>query len=291
MDDVCAAGITSRTISKAEDLAQSYDIEQVFENIEDLIHKCAPDGIIILVSANQIYDVTKKLIPANIPLFIEKPPGLVPDQTKTLVELAQKYGTKTMVGFNRRYYSIFQKGIDLINQSSGLLGLTVEGHERFWKISDRDIPDEIRNTWAYANSTHTIDLLRFFGGEIKSINSLSKSLKEINSDQFVASMEFESGALGTYTSHWFSPGGWSVTLYGEGITVEFKPLEKGVWIDTDLSEYEIHPDEVDTKYKPGFYGQMEAFIKIVNTGELDWPGMDLENAYSTMRLAEQISCA
>ena len=97
----------------------------------------------ILVSANQLYEVTRKIIPRQIPLFIEKPPGIVPGQTKSLAEMSNKYGTKNMVGFNRRYYSIFHKGIELINQNGGLLGVTVEGHERFWKVTGGDIPNEI----------------------------------------------------------------------------------------------------------------------------------------------------
>jgi len=287
MVGVCAVGITSRTNSKAEELAKKYDIEEVFENVDDLINRCKPNALMILVSANQLYEVTQKIIPRQIPLFIEKPPGIVPEQTKSLAEMSNKYGTKNMVGFNRRYYSIFHKGIELIIQNGGLLGVTVEGHERFWKVTGGDIPNEIQENWIYANSTHTIDLLRLFGGTIKKINTISNSIKGNRGDQFVASMEFESGALGTYTSHWFSPGGWSATLYGEGVSVKFQPLEKGIWIDTDFNEYEITPDKVEKEFKPGFYHQMEAFVNMVNTGTLEPPGMDLEDAYKTMLLAEK----
>lgn len=281
------AGITSRTISKAEALARTFYINNVYKNIDSLIEKCSLDALMILVSANQIYDVAKKLIPARIPLFIEKPAGIVSDEATTLLKLADKYGTKNQVGYNRRYYSIFHKGMELIKQKGGgLLGLAVEGHERFWKITNRDIPNEIKENWIYCNSSHTIDLLRFFGGEIKKINSLVKSLKEKNGDQFVASMEFESGALGTYTSHWFSPAGWTITLYSDGITVKYKPLEKGVWIDTNLNEHEIHPDEVDINYKPGFFRQMESFIRMVRNGSLESPGINLEEALKTMELTK-----
>ena len=290
LEGLSNSGITSRTISKAEEVANIFQIEHVCKGVDSLIDKCVPDALMVLVSANQIFQVTKELIPTGIPLFIEKPPGLMPEQTKTLVELAEKHGTKNMVGYNRRYYSIFHKGIELINQNGGLLGLAVEGHERFWKIAEGAVPDEVRENWVYANGTHTIDLLRFFGGEIKSISSLSKSLKEKNGDQFVASMKFESGALGTYTSHWYSPGGWSATLYGEGVTVKFKPLEKGIWIDSDLKEQPIVPEDIDVEFKPGFYRQMEAFRKLVSNGKVEWPGQDLEEVYRTMRLAQQIAC-
>ena len=291
MDDVRAVGITSRTLSKAESLANTFQIEQVYDTVDHMLKGCAPDGIMVLVSANQIYDVALNLIPTGIPLFLEKPPGLIPEQTKALTGLANNHGTKNMVGFNRRYYSIFHKGIELINQNGGLLGVAVEGHERFWKIVDRDIPNEIRKNWIYANSTHTIDLLRLFGGEVEQINALKKSVKEQNGDQFAASMKFASGAIGTYTSHWFSPGGWNATLFGDGVTVKFKPLETGIWIDSDLKEHEIVPDDVDVEFKPGFYRQMEGFINMVKTDILESPGMDLAEALKTMELAQTFARA
>ena len=272
-------------------MANQYAIEKVYNNIDLLIQKCSVDGLMVLVSADQIFDVTKKLLPANIPLFIEKPAGLIPNETKTLAILADKFGTKNMVGYNRRYYSIFHKGIEIINEYGNLLGVTVEGHERFWKTDNIGFSQMILDNWIFANSTHTIDLLRFFGGDVNQIKTMKKSLKEQKGDQFVASIEFESGALGTYTSHWYSPGGWSVTLYSEGITVRFKPLEKGVWIDNDFQDREIITDDLDKQFKPGFYRQMEAFINMVKTNQLDWPGIDLNNALKTMELAERFANA
>ena len=288
MDGVCAVGITSRTILKAKKLAKTFNIENVYDNINNLINNCVLDGLMILVSANQIYNVTKTLIPINIPLFIEKPPGLIPKQTKHLVELAEKYGTKNMVGYNRRYYSIFHKGIDLIKKNGGLLGLTIEGHERIWKIIELDIPNEIRENWIFANSTHTIDLLRLFGGEIVQINALVNRVKEKYGDQFISSVKFKSGALGTYTSHWYSPGGWSVKLYGEGISVKYGPLEKGVWTNSDFVVAEIDPESVDINYKPGFYEQLRSFIMLIKSNKLDWPGQDLAGAYLTMSIAKKM---
>ena len=287
MESVRAVGITSRTLSKAEKLAKLFFIDHVCETTDDLLECCSLDGVMILVSADQIYKTTINLIPNGIPIFLEKPPGLFPEQTRTLGELASRHGTKNMVGFNRRYYSIFHEGLNIINKHGGLLGLSVEGHERFWKIDGGQIPNNIRENWIYANSTHTIDLLRLFGGEVKSFNAFSNSLKEINGDQFVASMEFESGALGTFTSHWYSPGGWSVTLYGKSVTVFFKPLEKGIWLDTDYNQYEIKPDIIETKYKPGFFGQLKAFCNMLQYDKLEWPGQDLLKSCKTMNLAQK----
>ena len=102
-------------------------------------------------------------------------------------------------------------------------------------------------------------------------------------------MEFKSKVLGHYISHWYSPGGWSVTLFGDKITVRFKPLEKGVYIDSNFNEYEIKPEKIDKIFKPGFYNQIQAFLQMIKTGELQWPGQDLNSAYKTMVLSDSIA--
>ena len=193
-----------------------------------------------------------------------------------------------MVGYNRRFYSIFHKGIDIIRKHGDLLGIRVEGHERFWKLADQ-LKEPVRSQWIYANNTHTIDLLRFFGGEPLGVSAISRNKIEKNGDQFAAVMEFPSGAIGHFVAHWYSPGGWGVVLYGQGVTVEFKPLETGRWIDQQFNIHDILPDEVDNKYKAGFYAQMQAFGAMVRSGQLPWPGEDLESSYKTMLLAQSIS--
>ena len=50
MGGVTAEGITSRTISKAKELATTFDIDEVYKDIDNLVEKCAPDGLMILVS-------------------------------------------------------------------------------------------------------------------------------------------------------------------------------------------------------------------------------------------------
>ena len=281
-------GLTSRTYSRAKQLATNYNIEKTYVDIDSLINECELDGIMILVSADQIFDVTNKLIPLKIPLFIEKPAGLNPSETKKLATKANNYKTKNMVGYNRRFYSIFQKGIDIIKSSGKLLGVQIEGHERFWKIPINNFSSEIKENWIFANSTHTIDLLRFFGGEIKTSFSLNKSINEVNGDQFTSSIEFKSGALGTYISNWLSPGGWSVKLYGEGVSVIFSPLEKGTWTNSDFQTFDILPDEIDINYKPGFFAQANSFINLIVNNALNYPAQNLEGAYKTMLLAEKM---
>ena len=55
-----------------------------------------------------------------------------------------------------------------------------------------------------------------------------------------------------------------------------------------MNTFSIEPDSVDLKYKQGFHGQLRGFINLINNGKLDWPGVDLNEAFKTMSLAKKI---
>jgi predicted dehydrogenase len=131
--------------------------------------------------------------------------------------------------------------------------------------------------------------LRFFAGEVRDVFSFAHRYQEAHGDQFAAIIDFESGAMGEYVSHWLSPGGWRVVLFGHGVTVEFKPLETGRWTDSHFQVHEIEVDPMDIQFKPGFYRQVAAFADLVRGAAPRWPLVNLEGAYLTMHLAERIS--
>ena len=290
MEDITVVGITSRTLSKAQVLATEYGISVCAPTIEEMIRQCHPDALLVLVSEDQTEQVVSAIMAYRLPLFIEKPPGLNLQQAEGLADLARRFNVMNMVGFNRRYYSVFHQGLDLIKKHGRLLGIAIQGHERIWlqhQATDKHFLDTILPNWIYANSTHTIDLIRFFAGEPQELKILSRSIKEPCGDQFVAAMSFANGTLGTYQAHWYSPGGWMVALYGEGITVEFKPLEKGIWIDQEFKSHDIVPQEMDVRFRSGLFAQMRAFINLAKNKEKAWPLSDLEDSLKTMRLAEK----
>jgi predicted dehydrogenase len=287
--DTALVGITSRTLAPARALSQRFGGVEVFDSVQRLVRTARPDALMVLVSAASVSAVAREALSYGVPLFIEKPAGLCPVETGELAALAAKRRVRTMVGYNRRHYSIFAAGIDIIRQHGPLMGVLVEGHERICAVRAVNKHDvTVLDAWLYANATHTIDLLRFFGGEPLVVHSVAHRYRERLGDQFGATIEFTSGAIGHYVAHWLSPAGWRVALYGDGVTVEFKPLESGWWTDRTGSVHELEASHEDRQFKPGFYGQMQEFCKLVRNSDARSP-QDLESAYRTMVLAEQMA--
>jgi len=284
LNGITVSSILSRTPDKAEDLANRFNIASCHKSIEEFL-KDDLDGIVIAVSADEILNVSKQLMHLGVPLLIEKPPGINLKEAKELKDLSRKFNTPNMVGLNRRFMSHFHSGIEIIENHGGLLGIFIEGHERIWKVKDTK---EIKN-WIYANSIHTIDLLRLFGGEPLKSYSLSSSSEGVGRDQFSASFMFKNNVIGSYISHWRSPGSWAVNLFGEGVTVRFSPLEQGFWTDQEFNTFPIKISKEDSEFKPGFYLQMKNFQELIINRKLNWPGQDIGGAYKSMKIAHNMN--
>lgn len=284
-----AVGITSRTRAKAEVLAAEFAIPQVHDSPEALVREARPDALMVLVSPQAMAQVALTCLDFGLPLFLEKPVGLSVAEAEEVARAAAGKGLPNMVGFNRRHYSVFSQGLARVLARGRLLAVHVEGSERMSvaRATGR-FTDEVLRAWVFANATHTIDLLRFFGGEPEEVCAFAASLHEPLGDQFAACLRFSGGALGSFTGNWHSPGGWAVVLKGEGVTAEFKPLETCRVAYADGTTETLGPDADDALVKPGFTGQMRAFAELARTGLLSPPSQDLAGALLTMRLAGRL---
>jgi predicted dehydrogenase len=284
--ELVAVGISSRTRAKAEALAGEFGLAHVCDSPEELVRDARPDALMVLVSPQAMAQMATQCLDFGLPLFLEKPVGLSVAEAEEAARLAGEKGVPNMVGFNRRHYSIFQQGLERVLSRGRLLSVMVEGSERMSvaRATGR-FTDEVLRAWIFANATHTIDLLRHFGGEPEEVCAFATSLHEPLGDQFAACLRFPGGVLGSFTGNWHSPGGWAVVLKGEGVTAEFRPLETCRVSYADGTSEVLEPDADDAVVKPGFPGQLRAFAQLARTGRLAPPSQDLAGALLTMRLA------
>jgi predicted dehydrogenase len=286
VEGMSVSGVYSRTEKSLSEFAKKYNIKS-FSDISDVIES-APDGMIIAVSADQVFQLSKTLLPFKIPLLIEKPPGFSISEIEILVQLAKENGTLNMVGLNRRHMSHFHKGIEKIKSCGPLMGVVIEGHERLWQLRNK-VDKKVLDNWIFANSIHTIDLIRFFGGEVSHQLSFHHSFGKEYKDQLYSLFKMENNCLAAYVSNWHSPGSWSVRLMGNGISAVFSPLEEGYIIDKNFSKEEIPTSKFDKAIKPGFYNQMKAFQDLINIGSLKWPSVDLESSMKSYEIASKMT--
>lgn len=288
-DDVEIAALCNSGNPRINALAEKFEIENVSNDYQKVLDKGAIDAVFVLVNAPRVAEVASECLRRGIPTLLEKPPGLSVAEARGLVEIADRTKCINMVGLNRRFYGVMQRAREAVLEVGPLVSVVVEAPERLWEFKALNHPPEVINGLLYANSIHCIDLLRYFGGDIKEIHAMNNQWNEDQKNSFGALMRFENGAMGQYISNWTTPGGWSVTLYGMNRRVTLKPLEHGVVVDTGSAESVLPVDEVDVQFKPGLYAQNRFFIDCVRENRKPaYPAADLADALKTMELIAAI---
>jgi predicted dehydrogenase len=286
-----AVAIAGRRKGPRDLLARDYGIAETVEDYRVLLGHGGLDGILVLVAPDAIAEVARAALQTHIPTFLEKPPGLSYREAANLAECASSRGTLNMVGLNRRFYSTVTAAMDAVSRAGPLSGLAIHANEDLARARAAGRSQRILERWVYANSLHTIDLLRFLGGPLRNDTRDVKrpAARPPDAISIVATIETVNGAVATYESHWGSPAPWTVILDGRDTAAVLSPLEEG-WtirtIDGTRVRTALPIDEVDRSFKPGFLRQMEAFVESIRSGvPAVRPAADLADAAESMSLA------
>ena len=278
--------LVTKKREKAIQKASKYNFPATYDSILD-IPIDSIDFFLLMVNPEFTSDILRELIPLKKPILVEKPVSFGTKQISELIELKNKYNCPIMVGMNRRFYSIFHQGLEFLKEKNKKLdAISIEAPERFSDIMLPKFNEITRQNWMFCNPVHCIDLIRFFGGDVKEIKLNSLPQKYF----FNAIGTLDNNTKFSYMSNWKSPGSWNVTLYAESVRITFNPLEKGI-INENGKVTEIFPSQQDISFKPGFDLQLEYFIKyLVKKNKITSPMCSLEDHKKTLELIEKIFC-
>lgn len=160
-------------------------------------------------------------------ILCEKPLARNAEEAMTMLEAVQKAKVKHMVAFNYRFLPAIRQAKNLID--SGALGQIYHYRAQYlqeWIMPHYNTPRIWRLDKETAGSgalgdlgAHIIDLGRFLIGEMKSVSAVTRTFilerplpegdgtgKVDVDDAFVATVEFENGAIGTLEASRFAGG-------------------------------------------------------------------------------------
>ncbi len=289
--DVELVGLANRGGPAIEGTAARFGVGRTFSDWRAMVEQTEPDGVLVLVDPLSMVEVAAGVLGLGIPALIEKPPGMTSAQTEELAALAEARAVPNLVAVNRRWYSVVQAALARVTANGPLVGVSVDAPEPIAHIARAPgRPPELLDRWLVANTIHAIDLLRYAGGPVGAVHAVRRGGAGGRTDSFCALIEFESGALGQFSSHWRSPGRWRLQLDGTGVQAVLEPFERGSLRFEDGRTEPLPRDPVDAEFKPGFYAQDRAFVEAVGRAEpLSDPASDLADAVHSMRLAEAIA--
>lgn len=190
----------------------------VFDTIEELFNKDAPDGIVLATPTLLHLEQGLLCIDKGCPLLIEKPITVSSSDAKVLTDAAITSDIPMLVGHHRRHNGMVREAKKALEQ--GVIGdiRAIQATCWFYK------PDYYfdKAPWRKkkgagpisVNLVHDVDLLRYFCGDVYSVRAISVQSKRgfENEDLATAILCFESGTIATISVSDSIVGPWSWEL-------------------------------------------------------------------------------
>ena len=228
-------------------------------------HEALPDTAIVAVGEAQLGKATVALVRRGVRhILVEKPGGATAAEIRELAALAREYGAAVYVGYNRRFHASTLHAQKLIAEDGGVSSFTFEFTEWSHRIEPLEKEAGVKENWFLQNSSHVIDLAFHMCGWPVEMSAFSGgSLSWHPHAQYAGAGRSNTGAFFSYMADWQAPGRWWVEVLTRKRRFIFRPLEK-LQVQM-LGSVAVDPveidDSLDVEYKPGFYRQVEAFLK------------------------------
>lgn len=255
--DICPS-IIGRSENSSSAFQEKTGLKTLSGGVAKAFHSLPvkPDYAIVAVTIEELSGVTKQLIESGVKYILcEKPVGIDLKEIQEVRELAQKSGTKVYVAYNRRFYSSVLKAMELLKEDGGISSLHFDFTEWESHINLPRFSEPVRKNWILANSSHVIDMAFFMMGKPQTLHAYSKE------NVYTGSGISEKGIPFTYHSNWNSGGRWGVEVMSPKFKYFFRPLEKlQMQAKLSMEIKELPQDELDQKFKPGLYKQVESFL-------------------------------
>ena len=282
------AGIFSRTSSRAENLAEEFEVGLVCKSIGELYQKTKADLIVVSVPELSVRGVSQECFAYPWACLIEKPVGYNVQEAEAIAQSARSAGRRAFVALNRRHYSSTQAVLQDLASNTEQRFIHVQDQADLSAAAQSGQPKLVLENWMYANSIHVIDYLTMLGrGAVTEVEPLFRW----NPDEprFVAAkILFESGDIGLYQSVWNAPGPWAIAVTTHAKRWEIRPLEQAFFQlngQRKLEPVEVHT--WDQQFKPGLRRQAELAVRAAMGNAV--PELPtLEDALVSMRLAQAI---
>ena len=202
--------ICGRNADRAGEMAQKYEIPQIFTDYTELINKSGAEAIVVSTPDDLHYPITMAALDAGLHVICEKPLALRLEHAKKMYEKANAASVVNMTYFTWRWLPCFRYLCDLVQE--GYLGQVYHGH--FGYMMDFGRRGKDKWSWNPQRSlgilgsigSHMIDLARSCMGEVTRVSAHlgtfepdtipeNKRHNPVN-DAALLTLEFENGSQG-----------------------------------------------------------------------------------------------
>lgn len=287
-DDVELVGLCDMVEEKLHKTAERFGISRTFTDYRQMLDETEPEAVYILMPPHHVFDLAVTCLTRGQHVFIEKPPGVTTTQTRSLARLAEKHDCLTMVGFQRRFCPLLVEAKRRVEER----GPIIQCLARFVKSGGSAPYYNGAIDILTCDAIHAVDMLRWMGGEVRSVSSTVSSFYAEIDNAFNALVEFESGAVGMLLTNWVTGRRtYAVEMHAHNITAHAEPDDRAVFYqDGDTAGEELLSADAasssEMRKYVGFTAESRHFIDCIQRGEQ--PQTHFADAVKSMELVDRI---
>ena len=169
-DDVEIIACADIDLEKAKKFAEDFKIPAAYASVEELLANCKPDYVDVCTWPAAHAPVAIAAANAGCHVMCEKPLAITREDLDAIVTAAEKANTVFMVGQICRFTPAFVKAKQLVDD--GVIGelyyMESEYAHDYFKILHEWRADPNRHG-VIGGGCHAVDLLRWFGGDVKEV--------------------------------------------------------------------------------------------------------------------------
>lgn len=282
--DVSLEAICDLQIDRARSYQQQFGFRTASTSILDTIAEVRPDAVVCTVHPSATAELVHSLLPLQVPLFIEKPPGISLQEARSLAIASRDHSALATVAFNRRAIpSVLQ-----------LKAWAMEHPVRSARV-EMLRTDRLEPEFAIHTGIHALDAIRFLIGDPESIHVTPIPHSGSAACDYMVRLSFESSVVvelslmlhsgmrrETYTLS--SNGATVEAILGSAYSSVLCNPGLRFWSSESIVRWESITN--DPLIDGGFMGQYEAFFCSIRQNTA--PACSLIDAARSMQLAEAV---
>ena len=301
------AGITNRTRKRAENLANDFQIEKVYDTTSEMVKEAPANAVFDITLMPDQFVPTLELLPDGAAVLIQKPMGDFYEQTLKILEVTRRKKLKSAINCQLRYAPYVMAARNIIDK--GLIG----------DLYDLEVRLTTHTPWEYfpnvldhprleiqMHSIHYIDMIRSFLGNPKKIyaKTLRHPLKQVSFTRTTTIMDYHDSlraVINTNHDHNFGSNNQESFIKWEGTKGAIK-AKMGLLLDypdgvPDKFEFCLQSEGSDAKWKTmelegswfpdAFVGTMSDLMRFAEgtIGELPTSTEDVKNTMAIIEAA------
>lgn len=274
----------------AKQIASQYGFKAAYKDYKEMLKKEELDGVIVAINAKTHPPVVIDCLENDVDVLVEKPPAVTVDDAKRMLQTSQKTGKFVMIDHQKRYNAAYRKAMDITKEKDfgEIAMIESKMHGRPY-----DTVFDCLMEW----NIHNIDIVRAFGGEIKTIRAIHKPVTSERSAIAIL-LQFQTGAVGTL--NWGTEGGFgrfceSLEVVGSnqcGVIVE-NARKLTYYRGNDASTWapDWQPIRVcQTIVLDGYVGVLTRFLECIEKDETPIPSISdgVKNLEAVYEIADQL---